>query len=68
MEGVNPEWNELIDFRIGRERETMLLEPVDVINSRNKLVFTLYDQIGSVRQEPGNVDRYKLIVKRHYLG
>ena len=43
-------------------------DPSDVINSRNKLVITLYDQIGSFRQEPDNVDRFKLVLKRHFLG
>ena len=49
VEGINPEWNEILEFMIGRDRETTSFDPVDVINSRNKLVFTLYDQIGSVR-------------------
>lgn len=49
MEGVNPEWNELIDFKIGRERDNISFDPADVINSRNKIVVTLFDQRGAIR-------------------
>lgn len=43
VEGINPEWNEMIDFRIGRHKADEPFEPQDVINSRNKVVITLYD-------------------------
>ena len=43
MEGINPEWNELIEFKIGKIREFEKFDPEDVINSRNKLVLTLFD-------------------------
>jgi hypothetical protein len=43
VEGINPEWNELVDFIIGRLYARESFDPSDVINSRNKLVITLYD-------------------------
>jgi len=47
VEGINPEWNELIDFVIGRKlKDKESFDPSDLINSRNKLVVTLYDEIG----------------------
>ena len=49
VEGINPEWNELIEFKIGKIREFEKFDPEDVINSRNKLVLTLFDQIGTIR-------------------
>lgn len=49
VEGINPEWNELIEFKIGKIRENEKFDPEDVINSRNKLVLTLFDQIGTIR-------------------
>jgi len=39
----------LIEFTIGRERESDSFDPSDVINSRNKLTLTLFDQIGTIR-------------------
>jgi hypothetical protein len=35
VEGINPEWNELIEFRIGKELKNQPFDPNDVINSRN---------------------------------
>lgn len=49
VEGINPEWNELIDFRIGRPKKEQTFDAADIINSRNKIVITLYDQMGSGR-------------------
>ncbi|CAK70738.1 unnamed protein product (macronuclear) [Paramecium tetraurelia] len=68
VEGVNPEWNELIDFRIGREFKQQQFDPEDLINSRNKVTFTLFDQIGWFKQKGMNTQEHTLTITRRYIG
>lgn len=69
IEGVFPEWNDTKTLSLHpSDINSIYVKIKDLLNSKNKIQFTLFDAIGDVRQRSDNPDNYSLTVQRHYLG
>ena len=69
IEGVFPEWNDSKTLSLNpADVNSVYVKIKDLLNSKNKIQFTLFDAIGDIRQRSDNPDNYSLTVQRHYLG
>jgi len=68
LEGMTPEWNQIIRFKLQPKIKNQNFSAVEIIDSRNILHLSLFDALGSVKNRRDNPNKFTLLVNRHFLG
>ena len=68
LEGMTPEWNQIIRFKMLPKSKNGNFSAVEISDSRNMLHLSLFDALGTIKTHRDNSNKYTLIVNRHFLG
>lgn len=68
FEGMNPEWNQIIRFKLIPKSKNQNFSLSELTDSRNVLNLSLFDALGSVKNRRDNPNKFTLLINKHFLG
>lgn len=68
MEGMNPEWNQILRFKISPNNKNGAFSAREIANSRNVINISLFDALGSIKNRRDNPNKFTMLINKHFLG
>jgi len=68
LEGMNPEWNQILRFKLTAKNKNQNFTSSEIDDSRNALQLTLFDALGSVKNRNADQNKFILRINKHFIG
>ena len=68
MEGMNPDWNQILRFKIIPKTKGQAFTCQELSASSSHLTISLFDSLSSIKNRRDNPNKFTLTVTKHFLG
>jgi coiled-coil and C2 domain-containing protein 2A len=68
MEGMNPDWNQILRFKITPKTKGQAFTCQELFNPSSYLNISLFDSLSSIKNRRDNPNKFTLSITKHFLG